>query len=147
MNTIASELDSLIDHFFDQLKKIPEDKFSNKPLPNKWSKKEITGHLIDSAENNIRRFIKARYEDNPSIKYDQDMWVRINNYQHQPSENVIQLWYLLNKQIVTILNNTPGEHSQRKSTEQTIEWLAKDYIVHMKHHMHVVLDLEAVAYP
>jgi hypothetical protein len=29
----------------------------------------------------------------------------------------------------------------------SIKWLAKDYITHMKHHLHQVLDLTPVAYP
>jgi hypothetical protein len=59
--------------------------------------------------NNIRRFIVAQYEDNPLIKYNQDKWVVINNYQHTDSSFLIQLWYLLNKQIIGILQNTTAE--------------------------------------
>ncbi len=33
----------------------------------KWSKKEILGHLIDSCMINYQRFIEAQFEENPHI--------------------------------------------------------------------------------
>ncbi|HEX5152944.1 MAG TPA: hypothetical protein VFW07_15945 [Parafilimonas sp.] len=106
--------------------------------------------MIDSAQNNIRRFIVAQYEDNPFIKYDQDKWVAVNNYLHADSSFVIELWYLLNRQIISILLNTSAETARRTCNTgdtRTIESLAEDYIKHLKHHMHQVLELEPVAYP
>ena len=29
----------------------------------------------------------------------------------------------------------------------TVQWLAEDYIKHLKHHLHQVLEMEPVAYP
>jgi hypothetical protein len=150
MQNTASELEATISHYLPQLKKLNEGQSSIKPLPNKWSKKEIIGHLIDSAQNNTRRFIVAQYEDNPEIKYRQDDWVRINNYQSFSLADLILLWYLLNKQIVAILFNSTEETLQRTSKTDTlhsIEWLAQDYVKHMKHHLHQVLDLPTIAYP
>ena len=150
MTTVASQLESLIDAYLPALNKIAAEDFTFKPSADKWSKKEIVGHLIDSAQNNIRRFIVAQYEDTPKIVYNQDKWVSLNNYQQQPSQDIIQLWYLINKQVAAVLNNIPPGASQRKSQSQelhTIEWLGHDYIKHMRHHMHVVLGLEPVAYP
>ena len=150
MQTAASELQATINEYRSQLNKLGEDASSVKPLPNKWSKKEIIGHLIDSAQNNIRRFVVAQYEDNPEIKYRQDDWVRINNYQSYSLTDLIDLWYLLNKQIVSILSNSSEETLKRTSQTDilhTIDWLAKDYIKHMKHHLHQVLDLSPIAYP
>jgi len=150
MQPIASELFSTITEYSSRLKTLREDESSQKPLPGKWSKKELIGHLIDSAQNNIRRFIVAQYESNPVIIYQQDEWVRINNYQLYPLEDLIQLWYLLNKQICVILNNTSKDNLQRSCQTESlhiIEWLAKDYIKHMKHHLHQALGLDPIAYP
>ena len=150
MHATASRLETLINDYVVHLKDISEERFSDKPSPLKWSKKEILGHLIDSAQNNIRRFIVSRYEDNPVITYNQDIWVTANNYQHTDSSFIIQLWYLLNKQIVGILQNTSAETARRTCSTgdiHTIEWLAEDYIKHLQHHVHQVLDLEPVAYP
>ncbi|MEP6595330.1 MAG: DinB family protein [Ginsengibacter sp.] len=150
MQSIALELESIIDQHITALKAIPESKMIYKPAPSKWSKKEILGHIVDSAQNNIRRFIVAQYDENPTIAYNQDKWVAIANYQHYDVSNLINLWYLLNKHLGFILKNTSQEMAQRKcQTEDlhTLEWLAQDYIKHLRHHLHQVLELEPIAYP
>ena len=63
------------------LTEIGERKMSIKPLPNKWSKKEIIGHLIDSATNNHQRFVRGQFEHNPEIRYDQNKWNEFSFYQ------------------------------------------------------------------
>ena len=65
MKEISNQLKGILDQHMETLQKIPEAEFALKPSPAKWSKKEIMGHLIDSAQNNIRRFVTAQYEDNP----------------------------------------------------------------------------------
>jgi hypothetical protein len=150
MQNTASRLETIIDQHLPALREIPESIFSLKPSPVKWSRKEILGHLVDSAQNNIRRFVTAQYEDKPFIVYDQDKWVTISAYQQWDTGQLIDLWYLLNKQVCAIWRNTPAHMYQREALSQdlhTIEWLATDYVKHLLHHLHVVLDLEPVAYP
>ena len=150
MKSIAGELETFINQHVTALQTVPEEKMVLKPAPDKWSKKEILGHLIDSAQTNIRRFVVAQYEDNPAITYKQDKWVAIVNYQQWETINLIRLWYLLNRQVVEILKNTSIETARRTcQTEElhTIEWLANDYIKHLRHHIHQVLELEPVPYP
>jgi len=149
MKLIADELEKIINESTPALKKISEEGFRLKESPGKWSKKEILGHLIDSAQNNIRRFIVAQYEDRPKITYNQDKWVMISDYQHYNTSALINLWELLNKHICQILRNTSPEMAERESQSEalhTIEWLAQDYVKHFRHHLHQVLDLEPVAY-
>jgi hypothetical protein len=150
MRSIAKDLEAVIEQHLPALKSMGESTFANKPSPAKWSKKELIGHLIDSAQSNIRRFIVAQYEEKPLIVYNQDKWVAISNYQQWNSNDLIDLWYLLNRQISEILKNTSPETAQRQcgSPElQTIEWLAHDYIKHLKHHLYQVLELEPETYP
>jgi len=150
MQSIALQLESIIDQHLAAIQSVSGSEMIFKPSPSKWSKKEILGHMVDSAQNNIRRFILAQYEENPKIVYNQDKWVAIADYQHYNSADLINLWYLLNKHIVVILKNMSVEMAQRKSQTgelHTIEWLAQDYIKHLVHHVHQVLELEPVAYP
>jgi hypothetical protein len=150
MNSIADELNRIIDKHLPALQSIDESKFNLKPSPIKWSKKEILGHLIDSAQNNIRRFIVAQYEDKPKIVYNQDKWVAITGYQSYDRDNLVQLWWLLNKHVCQVLRNMKPEMAERQSQTEDlhpIQWLAEDYIKHLTHHLHQVLDLEPVPYP
>ena len=149
MELIAKDLEAIISRYHPALKSQDESRLAHKPSPAKWSKKEIIGHLIDSAQSNIRRFVTAQYEENPTIVYNQEKSVIIAGYQQWNSNDLIDLWYLLNRQICEILKNTAPEAAQRQCwTEElhTIEWLAHDYLKHLKHHMHQVLGLEPFPY-
>ena len=149
MESIVSELTEVVEKHLSALRSVTADKFNSKPSPSKWSKKEILGHLIDSAQNNVRRFIVAQYEEKPNITYNQDKWVAIADYQHYNLPDLIQLWWLLNKHICHVLKNMPAEMAERESqTEElhTIKWLAQDYIKHLKHHLHQILNLDPLPY-
>jgi hypothetical protein len=152
MKIIAEQLREIVSHYHRLLEGVEEESLAFKPSPGKWSGKEIMGHLIDSAQNNLRRFIVAQYEDTPKIVYRQDDWVKISGYQHWPTAEIVQLWTMLNLQIVRVLENASGEAAKRlcltnDPEPHTIEWLAADYIKHLLHHLHQVLRLEPVAYP
>jgi hypothetical protein len=54
-----SGLDILINDMISAIGCYSEEELSRKPSPNKWSKKEILGHLCDSANNNIQRLIRV----------------------------------------------------------------------------------------
>jgi hypothetical protein len=150
MQTIIAELEKIITDYTAQLTQPGEEYFADKPSPVKWSGKECLGHLIDSAQNNIRRFVVAQYEDKPFIIYEQEKWVEASDYQNYPLKDLIDLWVLLNRHIVIILKKMPEEDLNREVQTQdlhSIKWLAADYNKHLLHHLHQVLHLEPVAYP
>ena len=73
MKTVVDELRLITHEFVAKMDQISEIEFSAKLAANRWSKKEILGHLIDSAQNNLRRFITCQYESTPpKIVYNQD---------------------------------------------------------------------------
>jgi hypothetical protein len=151
MKQTIEQLEQLVFSFPDRLAGISSDEFSAKPFPDKWSKKEELGHLIDSGHNNLRRFITGQYESNPKILYDQNFWVAAANYQQQSSDNLIALWKLINLQICEVLKSMPGEnHSKTADTGKaelhSLEWLAEDYVKHTQHHLHHILQLETIPY-
>jgi hypothetical protein len=152
MKEIAEQLKNIAEEYAGELKKVREETYSFKPNANKWSKKEILGHLIDSAQNNIRRFVVGQYEEAPRIIYKQDDWVAIADYQNYSTKDLIGFWRLINNHASIILSRISPEMAQRKcdtndTVLHTIEWLAADYIKHLLHHLHQILDLEPVAYP
>lgn len=150
MKSTIIQLQDIIAKYEPMLLLLNEEQLTAKPNPAKWSKKEIIGHLIDSALNNARRFIVAQYEDSPHIVYAQDIWVSASGYQHYESKDLIALWVLINKHIISILSVMKPEVYQRRCLTgalHTIEWLAADYNKHLLHHMHVIVDMEPVAYP
>lgn len=113
-----------------------------RPSPGKWSNKEIIGHLTDSAQINLQRFIRCTYEENFKLTYEQDAWVAVQHYQDANINELLDLWNLLNKQIIRVLKNYPADrwgarcdNSKQEPNLQTVRWLANDYVAHLKHHL------------
>ena len=118
--------------------------FNEKTSPDKWSKKEIIGHLIDSATNNHQRFVRAQFEDNPSIAYDQNQWNACNYYQDIDRKQIIDFWTIYNKQLLELFRRIPAEHLQRtcmiKGQMLTLDFLINDYVAHLEHHLRQVVS-------
>ena len=143
MKKTVDELNQVVDTFAVKIGSIAEKDLVAKPLPHKWSRKEVLGHLIDSAQNNLRRFICGQYENTPpKITYDQDFWVAANNYQQMDKNDVIAMWRLMNKRISAVLSNMPEQNYSRNcdtGSLHSIQWLAEDYVRHMKHHLNQII--------
>ena len=144
MKNVTRELHEIVTNYTIKIEAIPDLLFSAKPQPEKWSKKEVLGHLVDSAQNNLRRFICGQNEKQPPvITYQQDFWVSSNQYRSIPKEEVIQLWRLLNFRICAVLENLPPENYTKECNTgslHTLQWLAGDYVKHLKHHMNQIIS-------
>lgn len=121
--------------------------YSAKPNPNKWSKKEVIGHLIDSAMNNLRRFTESQFSEVPYlvIAYDQDRLVEINKYQEREMIDLLKLWSHLNKQVAFILKDISEEQLKIKINLYNfsvcdLDFLIEDYIAHLKHHLKQIFE-------
>jgi hypothetical protein len=147
MQIIIDELNVIVKDFTPRISSIPSREFVAKPDPLKWSKIEVLGHLIDSAHNNLRRFICGQYESSsPHIVYNQDFWVAANNYSTANPEHLIQLWRLLNERICAILEAMPVANYARQCNSgkeapelHSLSSYAEDYIKHLKHHLNQIL--------
>lgn len=138
-------LKNIVEAEIQRFENISEEQWSHKISPEKWSKKEILGHLCDSALSNIRRFVITQYKENENIVYDQNFWVKAQNYQNTPTSDIISLWKFLNFQIVNTVENIPDKALQRtcdmtKTESQifTLEFIINDYIGHLQHHLKAI---------
>ncbi len=127
---------------------IPEQILLEKADPGKWSKKEILGHLVDSALYNLMRFneIVAQKEVYTVVSYQQDELVNSNHYQEKELSALVILWQSLNQQIVQVVEHL-SEFDLKKPVkvngeQQTLAWLIDDYVVHMEHHLAQILTFD-----
>ena len=125
--------------------RLPEEEFNRKPAPGKWSKKEILGHLVDSAANNHQRFIRIQYEDEPVIYYDQDKWNFYNHHQDLSKEHLLQFWKIYNTHLHQLASKiSPGNFERRgrgkDGTAKTLAWYIEDYVVHLEHHLKQIVE-------
>ncbi|MDM5312739.1 DinB family protein [Peribacillus frigoritolerans] len=142
MKNVIDGINHWIGFIPEELNRMTEKELNHRPMPHKWSKKEILGHLCDSALNNMNRFIKIQYEEHPYVipSYNQDQWVLVQNYQERPLDEIVNLFCALNKQIIHIITNTPNDRLSNlcdigNNQLKSMEWLIKDYLEHMEHHI------------
>ena len=142
LEEVLSKLSGYIDSVPAGFNRLTQDELMHKPAPGKWSKKEILGHLIDSAINNLKRFTEVQFLPQPYtvIRYRQDDLVQVNKYQQLPLENLLQLWSSLNKQIVSVIENIPPEKLIYtvvipNGESRDLAFLITDYADHLVHHL------------
>ena len=111
----------------------------------KWSKKEILGHLVDSAIHNLVRFTEINYAAKPyrHRPYNQIDLVNLNQYQTKDINELNELWFSLNKQIIRIMKSVSEEALDYKiilSDESVIDlrFLMTDYVEHLEHHINQI---------
>lgn len=141
--TLAKQLTQIIEHSLVQFESITDELWNNKPTPEKWSKKEVLGHLADSAMNNILRFVRIKQGDQTNIWYDQNFWVKASDYENQNLASVKTLWKSLNLQIARVWTNIDEAYLQKtipvNDEVYTLQFLMEDYIDHLNHHLRQIL--------
>jgi len=141
INNISEEIRLIVTSAKLKLQDIPFEKAAVKPVPDKWSKKEILGHLIDSASNNHQRFVRAAQNaamDFPP--YNQDRWVEVQHYNEMDWRELIELFSRLNLHICRVINFLPDDVLTNlvnigKDSPVTLEFIITDYLRHLKHHV------------
>ena len=124
-----------------RLRLVPENEASRKPAAPKWCKKEVLGHLVDSAANNHQRFVRALLaEELVFPAYVQNDWVRAQEYAGESWEIIVDLWSALNLHLAHMVDRIPaGKLSTQcrigENPPMTLEALIADYIRHIVHHL------------
>ena len=125
----------------------------------KWSPREIVGHLIDSAANNHQRFVRAQFTDDLVFSgYQQEEWVSLQQYDQENWDQLVQLWKHYNLHLLHVMQNTPSEQLTKLRTKHnlhelawqpvavdqptTLEYFMRDYVGHLKHHLRQILGAD-----
>lgn len=142
MNHVAAELRILVEEATAELSQMAASEVTAKADAEAWSKQEILGHMIDSAANNHQRIIRAAA--NPTgithHVYNQDDWVRIQQYQMGSWGGLLQLWSAYNAHLSTLIAHLPDTVlSARcdigKEEPVTLDFVIRDYLRHVRHHL------------
>jgi hypothetical protein len=123
------------------LKNISEEESHHPFRPGGWSKKEILGHLIDSALNNHQRFVRAALDgvyEGPS--YQQDGWVAMHGYKSTAWDALLEHWRYQNELLSEVVERIPETRLDAqcrvgKDAPVSLRFLIEDYLNHLDHHV------------
>jgi len=141
MESIANEIRERVAAIVPQLIAMPEADAARKPSLDRWGRKEILGHLIDSASNNHQRFVRAQLQGSLSFPgYEQEGWARCQGYVTADWRLLVELWSSYNRHLANVIARIPdndlGAECRIDGREPvTLKWLVEDYVRHMDHHL------------
>jgi DinB superfamily len=145
MRETAENLRKTLTEVLPLLQAIEDKDASIKPLPQKWSKKEILGHLIDSACNNQQKFVRTMAGSHVDfVGYQQNFWVDSQKYNAAKWHDLISLWSAYNLHLAHLIENVNHELLANEITIETagtftLEFIMTDYVEHLKHHLGQIL--------
>ena len=145
ISTELGRLENLLTLLAEHWTLFTEDELLNRAGPGRWSRKEVLGHLVDSAANNHSRFVLAQLAGPLQMRaYDQDAWVRLSAYQHLSSAELLALWTTYNRFFLHLLVQIPEETLAVEcftpnANPVTLCWLINDYVLHLEHHVQQII--------
>jgi len=143
---VASDLAGVLDSELPRLSGIGEPTAAEPISAGKWSRKQVLGHLIDSAGNNHQRFVRAQL--GPALVlpgYEQEKWVATQGYQDRSWADLLALWTAFNRHLVHVLARVDPASVETPCTigagdAVTLRFVAEDYVRHLRHHLEQILS-------
>lgn len=124
-----------------ELRAVSDEESAQPVLRGGWSRRQVVGHLIDSASNNHQRFVRAMLADSLDFPgYDQAGSVRVQAFQEASWPLLVGLWAAYNHMLAHVIVSIPvsklGTVCCIGSDEPiTLGFLAEDYVSHLVHHL------------
>jgi hypothetical protein len=105
-----------------------------------WTRKQIVGHLLDSAANNRQRFVRAAIDGQyAGPQYAQDAWVAAHGYDDQTWETLLRWWHAEHEILAAVVERVPEERLEAMcvvgdDAPVTLRFLIDDYLRHQRWH-------------
>ncbi|MGC2002742.1 MAG: DinB family protein [Candidatus Acidiferrales bacterium] len=141
MKELSEKLLSLVEVAEPRLRQISERESIQPILPGGWSRKQVIGHLIDSASNNHQRFVRAVLQTSLDFPgYDQSRSVRVQAVQSAGWHPLLLLWAAYNRYLAHVIAQLPASKLKTacrigSGDAVTLEFLVTDYLTHLVHHL------------
>lgn len=111
-----------------------------------WTRKQIVGHLLDSAANNRQRFVRAAAEGRyAGPLYAQEGWVAAHGYADQSWETLLRWWGVEHEILAAVVERIPEERFDAEcvlgdEAPVTLRYLIEDYLTHQRWHFRQLTD-------
>ena len=145
MNKIAQAFRSDLDEVHRALLSVPKDRVDTPWRQGGWTRKQILGHLLDSAANNRQRFVRASTEGSyRGPKYAQDEWVAAHGYADQPWTLLLNWWEAEHEILMAVVDRFPAHALDVQcvvgdDAPVSLRFLIEDYVAHQRWHLKQIL--------
>jgi hypothetical protein len=138
---LSAELLRAVNSAEEILRRVSAEESQAPFLAGGWSRRQVMGHLIDSASNNHQRFVRASLTDSLEFPaYDQNGWARVQAAEEADWSLVVALWASYNRYLAHVIAHLPPAKLEvpcriGENEPVTLQFLAEDYLAHMVHHL------------
>jgi len=141
MTEVAAQFESDLAAIGAALLSVPADLAGVPRRVGGWTRKQIVGHLCDSAANNRQRFVRAAIVGAyAGPGYAQDEWVAAHGYADMEWETLLEWWRVEHEILRAVVRRIPAERLETMCTvgddpPVTLRFLIEDYVAHHKGHL------------
>jgi hypothetical protein len=140
-NRLAETFRSELAEIRERLSAVPVD-LADKPWrEGGWTRKQVMGHMLDSATNNRHRFVWAAISGHyEGPQYDQKPWVDAHGYAEQEWGTLLRWWVAEHEILVSVVDRIPEQRLGAICTvgdeaPVTLRFLIEDYLRHQRGHV------------
>jgi len=142
---IIHVLNKQMHEVFTLMNSVSGDKAYFKYAPDKWTLKEVLGHMIETERLfSYRAFAISRGDKASLPGMDQDEYMEGNNYNNRSLANLSNEYFAVRVATIHLLSSLTKEMISRKGTasgtEVTVRALAFIIAGHDKHHLNVIKE-------
>jgi DinB superfamily len=111
-----------------------------------WTRKQILGHLLDSAANNRQRFVRAAADGGyRGPQYAQNAWVAAHGYAEQDWDTLLRWWQVEHEILAAVVDRIPEDRLGVEcvvgdNPAVTLRFLIEDYLEHQRWHFSQLID-------
>jgi DinB superfamily len=122
------------------IRAVPAERASEPWREGGWTRKQILGHMLDSAANNRQRFVRAASDGHyRGPGYAQQAWVDAHGYAEKEWETLISWWKAEHEILASVVDRIPEERLEAgcivgDDAPVTLRFLIEDYLRHQREH-------------
>jgi hypothetical protein len=143
---IINTLNSQMHELYTLINSVPGDKAYFSYAPDKWTLKEVIGHMIETERLFCyRAFSISRGEKQPLPSMDQDAYMDGNHYNKRTLANLSNEYLAVRVSTIHLLSNMTKEMINQKGTasgyDVTVRAIAFIIAGHERHHINMIKEL------
>ena len=110
-----------------------------------WTRRQVLGHMIDSAANNHQRFVRSSLDGSyTGPVYAQEGWVNAHGYDNMPWTVLLEWWQAYHEILKAVVARISEDRLSTMccvgdNEAVTLRFLIEDYVEHQRHHLRQIL--------